>query len=428
MRRLLLALLITSAAGSAFGELPQTGSSGVALDRGAVATTTTDGGHQAPGTPTSFNQASRHAPGSPYTSPGRFTDPGDRAAMLDILPSDPVEIALVARNLTVHHNLLPHLGVPREQWPQVRNVWPPRAADALTALSDRGPGDLLGHRKVTDRLRGGCMAESHLLATLLRHKRIPVRIRAGYFRDVYVNEDHVIAFWEKNAREKGIAAQLLEEDPERWREVNHEYTRAQVELNKRVEHWVAEYWDDAQQRWRLLDANTDFLKAMSDIEVSPHLPRPHFEYAHASWQRMRTSEEFNPDQYAEWPQDGRSHIRSQLLWDFYSLLNHDIAGHDQTLWPADGQAATPERTVFGFVKEKAYDDVSPEEIEELDALAELLASAPSVDDLLAFYRASEHLKIPTLEADGYGFLATNQVTYPETSGAGDPGPVAVDDG
>lgn len=348
---------------------------------------------------------SRQAAGAPYTSPSRFTDPGDRAAILDALPSEPIEIAATAKNLTVHHNLLPHLGVPRDQWSKVRNVWPPKAADSLAALSDSGPGNLLGDREVTDRLRGGCMAESHLLATMLRYRRIPARIRAGYFRDVYGNADHVIAFWEKNAREKGVAGQLLEEDPARWREVNHEYTRAQIEVNKRVEHWAVEYWDAERRAWRLLDANTEFLKAMSDIDVGPHLPRRHFEYAHESWQRMRTSEDFHPDQYAEWPQDGRSHIRSQLLWDFYSLLNHDIGGHDQAAWTDDEHAAaTPERDAFAFIKEDTYEEVSSEELAELDALAELLASAPTVDDLLAFYRASKHLRISTLEADGYSFL------------------------
>ena len=164
---------------------------------------------------------SRQAAAAPYASPSRFTDPAGRAAMLDALPFAPVEIAAIAKNLTVHHNLLPHLGVPRDEWPRVRSVWPPRAEDVLAALSDSGPGDLLGDREITDRLRGGCMAESHLLAMLLRHKRIPVRIRAGYFRDVYGNADHVIAFWERNAREKGVAGTLLAEDPERWLEVNH---------------------------------------------------------------------------------------------------------------------------------------------------------------------------------------------------------------
>lgn len=184
---------------------------------------------------------------TPYASPSRFTDPREHSPALDVLPRDPIEIAAVARNLTVHHNLLAHLDVPRDQWSRIPSVWPPNAPE------------------------------------------IPVRIRAGYFRDVYKNEDHLIAFWERNARAKGIANQLLEENAARWREANHDYTRQQVKVNKCVEHWAVQYWDEEQTAWRLLDANTTFLKAMADIDVGFHLPRRHFEFAHESWHQMRTA-------------------------------------------------------------------------------------------------------------------------------------------
>jgi len=339
-----------------------------------------------------------------YASFSRFTDPGEYTAMLDVLPHEPVEIASVAKNLTVHHNLLAYFGVPNEEWSEVRGVWPPKAPDALAILGKTGPGDLLGNRQIKQRLRGACMSESHLLAAMLRHRQIPVRIRAGYFRDVYTNETHLVAFWEKNARAKGVAKQLLDEDPERWREVNHEYTRQQVQANKCVEHWVTEYWDRESETWRLLDANDTFLEAMSDIDVEFHLPRRYFEYAYESWQKMRTAGDFNPDQYAEWPQDGRSHIRAQLLWDFYSLLNHDIAGLDKSAWPNEGET-TPERDAYVFVKETEYGKVPAGEIAELDALARLMSKDPGIDVLMAFYLESRYLRIATMDADTYSFPA-----------------------
>jgi hypothetical protein len=221
---------------------------------------------------------------------------------------------------------------------------------------------------------------------------------------VYTNEEHLVDFWEKNARAKGVAKALLEEDPERWVEVNHEYTRQQVAVNKCVEHWAAEYWDETHNTWRLLDANNTFLKAMSDIEIGFHLPRRHFEYEYESWRKMRSAADFNPDQYAEWPQDGRSHIRAQLLWDFYSLLNHDIAGYDKTAWSSEG-VATEEREAYAFVKETKFEGVSPAELAELDALAQLLSSDPGVEDLVAFYVSSKHLRLETIGVDAYSFPA-----------------------
>ena len=338
-----------------------------------------------------------------YTSLSRFTDPGEHEAMLDTVPADPLEISAVAGNLTVHHNLLPYFEVPRDEWPNLENVWPPRVTDVLTALEQSGPGDLLGERKITERVRSACMMESHLLTSMLRHRRIPVRIRAGYFRDVYTNEEHLVAFWEKNARVKGVAADLLETDPEEWLEVNHSYTRGQVAANKHVEHWIAQYWDEEREEWRLLDANNTFLKAMSDIDVGFHLPRRHFEFAWEAWQKMRSATDFNPDRYTEYPQDGRSHIRSQLLWDFYSLLNHDIAGYDNNAWP-DDDSTTPERQTYAFVKETEYEKLSPEDLAQLDELAVLLARDPGIEELVAFYRDHPGLHIPTIGADPYSFV------------------------
>ena len=81
---------------------------------------------------------------------------------------------------------------------------------------------------------------------------------------------------------------------------------------------------------------------------------------------MRSTEDFNPEQYQEYPQDGRSHIRSKLLLDFFCLLNHDMAGFD------DQSGA-----VMEFIKRKTYADTTPEELEELDMLASLLSQNPS---------------------------------------------------
>jgi len=342
-------------------------------------------------------------PAAAYLSNSRFTDPGEKAYMLETLPQEPLEIASVAEHLTVHHNLLPHYRLPKSEWKKMRAVWPPRTEDVLRALEETGPGNLEGTRGIEERIRSACMLESHLLAGMLRFRQVPTRLRAGYFKDVYTDEERLVEFWEEVSRQKGVAQQLLEEDPERWRDEIHEHTLQQVEANKHVEHWVAEYWDSACQCWRILDANTAFLDAMSGIKVTYHLPRRHFEYAFESWMKMRTDPGFNPDQYAEWPQDGYSHIRSQLLWDFYSLLNHDIAGYDNSQWPEEGEL-TDERRTYAFVKERQWEDLSPSELHELDALAELLATDPSIDELVSFYRSSPALQFASIEADPYSFL------------------------
>lgn len=196
---------------------------------------------------------------------------------------------------------------------------------------------------------------------------------------------------------------MLAEDSARWREEINEYTREQVRIDRRIEHWVCEYWDDDGGQWRLLDADRDFLKAHSDIDVGYNLPSEYFEYAHTAWRRMRSDSTFNPDQYAEWPQDGRSHIRSQLLWDFYSLLNHDIAGMDKS----DGSAAdstSPEQEDYSFVKEKSFDDLQESDLVELDSLATLLSGEFTIQDLVSFYHRHSGLRLTGVEADSFSFV------------------------
>lgn len=329
----------------------------------------------------------------PYTSPSRFTDPGPLAAMLTPLPDDVAGICAVAAQLTIHHNLCSWHGVAPERIPAMRRVWPPRLHDLLAALREIPPHTLLDTRPPEQRIVGACMLEAHLLAGLLRAKGIPVRVRAGYFRNIRANTEHIVRFWEQNLRAKRVDADLLERDPEQWRTRNHALSSRLNAIDHHIEHWLCECRDPATGRWRLLDANTDFLLAHSGIVVDAYLPAHYFEHAHDAWRGMRASARFEPDQYAEEPQDGRSHLRSQLLWDFYSLLNHDIAGMDDQGGPA-----------WAFVKQRTYAETPDEELQALDALAALLVQDPAPDELREFYWQTPLLHLPAAEADPYSFI------------------------
>ena len=96
-----------------------------------------------------------------------------------------------------------------------------------------------------------------------------------------------------------------------------------------------------------------------------------------------------------------------MLWDFYSLLNHDIAGYDKTAWPEEGDT-TPEREVYAFVKERKYEALSQGELAELDRLAELLSRDPGISELVAFYETSETVQISTAGRDPHSFVARSR--------------------
>ncbi len=112
---------------------------------------------------------------------------------------------------------------------------------------------------------------------------------------------------------------------------------------------------------------------------------------------MRNNANFNPNQYAEEPQDGRSHIRSQLLSDFFSLLNHDVVGVDE-----------PSPNAQKFIKERNFEELSTGEAEELDELAGLPSGEHTVDKLIEFYRKSAKLRIKDAEEDPFSFVFAKQ--------------------
>ncbi|MFX0093563.1 MAG: hypothetical protein ACFFBD_17560 [Candidatus Hodarchaeota archaeon] len=328
-----------------------------------------------------------------YRSFSSLTDPKNFSSMLDELPNDVIGICEVAKQQTIHHNLLSYYDIPNSKWKEMNRIWPPKMTELLRALKDTKPHNLYDDRHPEQRIIGGCILESHFLAGMLRYKNIPARIRAGYFKDIRANSTHVLRFWEKVLREKGVNEELLKEDPEKWKEDINAYTGKKNDINHFIEHWICEYWDETKKRWRQLDANITFLKAHSNIDVGFHLPRKHYEYAFEAWKKMRNSDNFNPEQYAEEPQDGRSHIRSQLLWNFFSLLNHDIAGHDQL-----------SRDSWTFIKKKKYEEISTQELGELDMLASLLSQEPTKDELVEFYQRCTTLRIASAEMDPYSFV------------------------
>jgi hypothetical protein len=304
------------------------------------------------------------------------------------------EVCEIAERQMIHHNLLGYYGVDPVEARELRRVWPPRLPDVLAALAEIEPGNLHDARTPGQRIVGACMLEAHFLAGLLRSKGIPTRIRAGYFQGIRADGEHIVRFWRRALRARGVNTDLFETDPERWRESVDAVSTARNEADHHIEHWVCEYREEHTGTWRLLDANRSFLKAHSDLDVGFHLPATHFEYAFRAWKKLRSADGFDPEQYVEEPQDGRSHIRSQLLWDFYSLLNHDLAGIDD----ADETLA--------FVKRQTYEESSSEELAALDALAELLDTDPSIDRLAAFYFANGPLRIRSAEADPYSFVFT----------------------
>lgn len=329
----------------------------------------------------------------PYTSSSSQIILTGHEKILEGLPDNPLDIAELASKQMIHHNCLAALNVVKSS-NNVRSPFPPDFSSTLGKLETIEPYQLSLDRNKENRLIGACVTESYFLAGLLRAKNIPVRIRAGYFKNSNKNAQHFIDFWEGVAKYRGFSAQLLIDDSVAWKENQNAYNKSQLDADHHIEHWICEYWNKEKEQWILLDANNDFIKLSSNIDVGYELPKHYFQYAHEAWISMRADNEYDPAKHEEYPQDGRSHIRSQLITDFYNLLNHDISCYSNI------DSASKD-----FVKKKKYEELSDLEVSELDDLASVLATDPSISELITFYNNSATLKIESAKMDIYSFLS-----------------------
>lgn len=315
--------------------------------------------------------------------------------MLNSLPDNPLAIAEIASRQMIHHNNLQSFNIASDE-KSIQTPFPPNFSKILSTLGNVEPYKLSIDRAPENRLIGACISESYFLAGLLRFKNIPVRIRAGYFKNINEHSDHVIDFWEKVAKYRGYNQELLQNDSLTWKKNQNAYNQSQIDADHHIEHWICEYWNKEKQQWVLLDANKDFLKLSSQIEVDYELSKNYFEYAHEAWLAMRSNRDYNPQMHEEYPQDGRSHIRSQLLVDFYNLLNHDLSCYSDI-----------DLSSRQFIKERTYEELTEDEILELDALARVLSKNPSISQLVTFYNESKTLQIKSAKMDEFSFVTFN---------------------
>ena len=328
-----------------------------------------------------------------YSEYGRVTDPIDYRPIINQLPSRIEDIGCIVRNLIIHHNLVVYNGVPTDVQKQMIKIKPVYVPTIFEKMKINQANDLLKPRKPSKRILGACRLESHFLASMLKTKGYQARLRAGYFKNIRKNRSYEIDYWTKNGEGKRIMADLLASDPEEWHKSMQTWLEHQNDVDHHIEHWVCEIYNEEKGIWQIVDANTDFLKTCFNIDVCLFLAKEYFEYAHEAWLQIRNNPDINPDRYMEEPQDGFSHIRSQMLFDFYSLLNFESAG-----------LMTEEDELLDFIKSKKFIELTDKELTTLDNMAKLLSSNPSIESLVSFYHQNPELKFDVISKDLYSFV------------------------
>lgn len=148
-----------------------------------------------------------------YTEQSVSSSPGRHAAQLDQLSIDPAAVARTVQNLLICEWVAePFYGVtiPDERREETHLRTTEDLVEAMLALDDRA---LSEPRSTDHRVVGICRHFMLLAVTILRHHGVPARSRGGFGN--YFGP------------------------------------------GKYEDHWVCEYWDGSEQRWKVLDPQFD---------------------------------------------------------------------------------------------------------------------------------------------------------------------------
>lgn len=271
-----------------------------------------------------------------YATPGPLTDPGPYAAALDGLPTDIADLCRLVQGVMIHvfwaDQYGVHLSPQRQAEVQLRRV--DRQIERLLALD---PRPLTEARPPERRLVGNCRDFSLLLTTMLRHQGVPARARCGF--GAYFLTGHY------------------------------------------EDHWVAEVWDVAEQRWRLVDAQMDALQREKlDLPFDPlDVPRNQFIVGGKAW-RMCREEGADADTFGIGDLHG--------LWFVLGDMVRDVAAlNKMELLPWDS---------WGLCEEPPG-GLTADHLAMLDRVADLTAAdAPDFAAVRPIYEAEPEFQVPSV--------------------------------
>jgi hypothetical protein len=255
-----------------------------------------------------------------YSGHGAITSPGTSADAFRALPRDVASLCKVIQGVLIHRDIAPWLYELRlsEEQRDAANLRSMR--EMIAAIVNRDARPIGEARQPGSRLPCVCRHFAAMLCAILREQGVPARARCGF------------------------GAYFI---PGRFED-----------------HWVAEYWNDSQQRWILVDAQLDAIQRKAfRIEIDPlDLPRDQFIVAADAWQMCREGRA-DPGLF------GLSILNEAGLWWVAQNLIRDLASLNRIeMLPWD---------VWGIMPEPA-DELSADEIALLDRVAELIVAGDAM--------------------------------------------------
>jgi hypothetical protein len=267
-----------------------------------------------------------------------MTEPGAMAALLNELPTDLGELVRVVQGLLVHVFWAGRYGLTLDEARQSEVQIRPLSAK-LERIVELDPRPLAEPRELDRRLVGNCRDFSLLLVGLLRHQGVPARARCGFGR--YFLPDHY------------------------------------------EDHWVGEYWNAAQERWVLVDAQMDALqRGVLHLPFDPlDVPRDQFITGGRAWQLCRAGQA-DPETFGIHDMHGLWFVRGNLVRDVAALNKMELLPWDS----------------WGVVTVEGGDAaLSAETLATLDEMAALSGGeAADFEGIRRRYETSDQWRVPPI--------------------------------
>lgn len=268
-----------------------------------------------------------------FSQYGKMTYPGAYAHLYEDLPSDIPSLVRVVQGLMVHvfwgerYGL--NLSDERKAEVQLRTM-----ERRLRRTLELDPSPLGTPRMNENKIVGNCRDFSVTLASMLQSKGIPARPRCGFA--VYF--------------ERGLY----------------------------IDHWVCEYWNEAEQRWAMVDAQLDDVKRdVLNISFNTlDVPRDQFIVGGAAWKLCRSGQA-DPSKFGIFEMNGMDFVKGDFLRDVAALNKIELLP-----WDCWGMILTE------------YATLPPDDLSMLDQLADLTyQDVPDFDKVQQLYESDSRLRV-----------------------------------
>ena len=287
-----------------------------------------------------------------WTAQSQFTNPGAAARAIDELPADLAALREASSRLVFHYRAggdFAENGVPAERAAEIHTRY---AGAMLGLLLERGEPSLARDRVPADQVVGCCRDATVLFVSLARHKGFAARARVGF-------ASYLTPGW-------------------------------------MLDHVIAEVWDEAAGRWRLIEPEMSSAwtpsvngRAVDWLDVA----NDQFVTGPRAWQAVRAGTD-DPARYVVAPELDVPVLRG-LTYVAHNVI-HDLAALNRTemlLW--DG---------WGVQLEQGPGPVSPDDAALLDEISAATADPGLSAEAVAAFAGRDGLRVPATVTrfDPYG--------------------------